>query len=207
MISGKFGMFDESDIHKSMEALMASAMAFNPFVIWGAGAAIGFGALAGLSRAATERAILSDTVSVTASGNGFQAETRPSRQHQQKVSLGGAPVEALARPILNEMIEQAIVERKAAPSRARKPKAKQVQTGPQRPSGLEKPRAGKADDLKLISGIGPKLELTLNDLGIYHFDQITGWEKTEIEWIDDYLSFKGRVERDKWIEQAKALNQ
>ena len=45
----------------------------------------------------------------------------------------------------------------------------------------------------------------MNDLGIYHFDQIAGWGADEIRWIDDYLRFPGRVERDRWIEQATAL--
>ena len=45
----------------------------------------------------------------------------------------------------------------------------------------------------------------LNDLGVYHFDQIAGWTKTEIDWVDDYLSFSGRIERDDWVAQAKAL--
>ncbi|MCC0016361.1 MAG: hypothetical protein H6878_08840 [Rhodobiaceae bacterium] len=73
-----------------------------------------------------------------------------------------------------------------------------------RPSGLEAPR-GQADDLKRISGVGPKLEIVLNDLGIYHFDQIAAWSAGEVEWIDDYLKFKGRIERDKWIAQARRL--
>ena len=74
-----------------------------------------------------------------------------------------------------------------------------------RPMALDAPKHGKADDLKLISGVGPKLEIVLNDLGVYHFDQIAGWTKTEIDWVDDYLSFSGRIERDDWVAQAKAL--
>ena len=67
------------------------------------------------------------------------------------------------------------------------------------------PRDGKPDDLKLIAGVGPKLEGVLNGLGIYHFDQIAGWAQKEIDWIDDYLNFSGRIERDNWVGQAKAL--
>ncbi|WP_051630769.1 hypothetical protein [Afifella pfennigii] len=74
-----------------------------------------------------------------------------------------------------------------------------------RPYGLEAPRAGKADDLKLISGIGERLETVLNDLGIYHFDQIAAWSEAEIAWIDDYLHFKGRVKRSDWLPQAQRL--
>lgn len=70
---------------------------------------------------------------------------------------------------------------------------------------LDAPKAGIADDLKLIAGVGPKLEETLNGLGVYHFDQIAAWTQNEIDWVDDYLKFSGRIERDNWIEQAKAL--
>lgn len=61
------------------------------------------------------------------------------------------------------------------------------------------------DDLKLISGVGPKLEQTLNDLGVYHFDQVAKWKKKDIAWVDDNLRFKGRIERDDWMSQAKIL--
>ncbi|MGI9349958.1 MAG: NADH-quinone oxidoreductase subunit NuoE [Rhizobiaceae bacterium] len=64
---------------------------------------------------------------------------------------------------------------------------------------------GTADDLKLISGVGPKLEQTLNKLGFWHYSQIAEWTKSDIAVVDDELSFKGRIERDDWIRQAKAL--
>lgn len=64
---------------------------------------------------------------------------------------------------------------------------------------------GAADDLKLISGVGPKLEGTLNELGIWHYSQIAALRKKEIEWVDARLRFKGRIERDDWVGQAKVL--
>ena len=64
---------------------------------------------------------------------------------------------------------------------------------------------GAADDLKVISGVGPKLEGLLNDLGIYHYRQIAAWGADEIAWVDARLKFKGRIERDDWIGKAKAL--
>ncbi len=75
-----------------------------------------------------------------------------------------------------------------------------------KPRTLDAPRDGKKDDLKKIKGIGPKLEGVLNDLGIYHFDQIAAWSPREVEWVDDYLSFKGRIGRDDWIGQARELS-
>ncbi len=73
------------------------------------------------------------------------------------------------------------------------------------PKGLEAPRDGKADDLKRISGVGPKIEGMLNARGIFHYDQIASWSAAEIAWVDDDLSFKGRIEREDWIGQARIL--
>lgn len=70
---------------------------------------------------------------------------------------------------------------------------------------LSKPQ-GAADDLKKISGVGPKLENTLNQTGIFHFAQIARLSQKAIDELDDKLAFKGRVARDKWVEQAKALS-
>jgi predicted flap endonuclease-1-like 5' DNA nuclease len=74
-----------------------------------------------------------------------------------------------------------------------------------KPKTLKKPRAGGADDLKLLKGVGPGVENTLNGLGIFHFDQIAGWSKKDTSWVDARLRIKGRIVRDGWIEQAKSL--
>ncbi|WBU62849.1 50S ribosomal protein L21 [Paracoccus aerodenitrificans] len=75
-----------------------------------------------------------------------------------------------------------------------------------RPSNLlTAARDGGPDDLKEISGVGPKLEELLHENGVYHFDQIAEWKKAEIEYMDDQLAFHGRIERDEWIKQAKEL--
>ncbi|WP_333817150.1 NADH-quinone oxidoreductase subunit E [Tabrizicola sp.] len=75
-----------------------------------------------------------------------------------------------------------------------------------KPAGLSAPKGGRADDLKLILGIGPKLEALCHRLGFYHFDQIANWTEGEIAWVDENLEgFKGRVTRDRWVAQAKVL--
>ncbi|MEL7257902.1 MAG: hypothetical protein AAFN80_08660, partial [Pseudomonadota bacterium] len=75
-----------------------------------------------------------------------------------------------------------------------------------RPEALKAARGGKADNLKEIKGIGPKLEKILNEMGFYHFDQIAGWNPSEVAWVNANLTgFKGRVTRDDWIAQAKIL--
>lgn len=74
-----------------------------------------------------------------------------------------------------------------------------------RPIPLSAPRSGRADNLKKIKGIGPKIEASLNDMGIFHFDQIAVWNKANIEWVDAQLAFKGRIRRERWVEQATEL--
>ncbi len=69
---------------------------------------------------------------------------------------------------------------------------------------LKKPD-GDPDDLKELSGVGPVLEKTLNEFGIYHYRQIAGLRKADVAEIDEALNFKGRIERDDWIKQAKEL--
>lgn len=71
------------------------------------------------------------------------------------------------------------------------------------PKAMDRP--AKPADLKAISGIGPKLEKVLNSLGIWTYRQIAAWTPEEIAWVDDYLSFKGRIDRDDWTRQAAAL--
>jgi NADH-quinone oxidoreductase subunit E len=77
-------------------------------------------------------------------------------------------------------------------------------------AGAEKPRflsgpKGSADDLKQISGVGPKLERTLNGLGVYHFHQLAQFTASNVAWVDEHLRFKGRIQREGWVEQAVEL--
>ncbi len=76
-----------------------------------------------------------------------------------------------------------------------------------KPIGLLQARGGTSDKLKRISGVGPKIEETLHSLGIFHFDQIAEWNADNVAWVDEYLSFKGRIDREDWIAQAKAMAQ
>ncbi|MBV6658079.1 MAG: hypothetical protein KI785_09970 [Devosiaceae bacterium] len=74
-----------------------------------------------------------------------------------------------------------------------------------RPAGLEGPRGGAKDNLQRVKGIGKVNEGKLNDLGVYHFDQIASWSSSEARWVGTFLSFAGRIEREDWIGQAKVL--
>ena len=59
--------------------------------------------------------------------------------------------------------------------------------------------------MQLIKGVGAVLEKTLNEVGIYHFDQIAAWIQKDIDYINERLAFSGRIERENWVEQAKRL--
>ena len=91
-------------------------------------------------------------------------------------------------------------ERKPARQKQVKTAAKQMFA---RPTSVDRPAV--ADDLKAISGVGPKLEQVLNGLGVWNYAQIAGWGDAEIAWVDDQLGFSGRIERDDWVGQAERL--
>ena len=88
--------------------------------------------------------------------------------------------------------------KKAAATKEEAPKAESKKTAP-------KAAAGTADDLKQLSGVGPALEKKLHEAGVTSFAQIAAWGEAEIAEFDEKLSFKGRIEREGWVEQAKAL--
>ncbi|MHC9237705.1 50S ribosomal protein L21 [Pseudooceanicola sp. 502str34] len=66
-------------------------------------------------------------------------------------------------------------------------------------------KAAGADDLKKLSGVGPALEKKLIEAGITSFAQIASWIEADIAKFDEELSFKGRIEREGWVDQAKEL--
>lgn len=75
-----------------------------------------------------------------------------------------------------------------------------------KPAMLYDAAPAKTDDLKLIKGVGPKLEKELNGLGIFTFAQVAVMTPENLSWVDDNLSaFKGRSLRDDWVGQAAAL--
>jgi predicted flap endonuclease-1-like 5' DNA nuclease len=66
-------------------------------------------------------------------------------------------------------------------------------------------KAAELDDLTRIKGIGPAITTKLADIGITTFQQIADFTAADIEHVNEKLAFKGRVEREKWVEQAKDL--
>ena len=76
---------------------------------------------------------------------------------------------------------------------------------PGRPEALSAPRGGRKDDLTHIIGVLPALELALNEIGVFHFDQIADWDEDNMVWVEDHLDTDGRVRREHWREQAREL--
>ncbi len=97
--------------------------------------------------------------------------------------------------------------RKAGTTKAgtKKPAAKAPAKAGSVSNRMDAPRGGKADSLVRIKGIGPVNERKLNEHGIFHFDQIAAWKKADIEAVEAYLAFDGRIAREDWIGQAKTL--
>jgi len=148
------------------------------------------------------------------SAAGERAKSVPATAHDPVAANETAPA-----------VEGAARQRKAAPRRPEEPgalrspellrgepigasarkqaTAKPALDDPSRPKLMERPAS--PDDLELISGVGPKIAGILHSLGIFTFAQIAAWTGAERDWVDSYLNFRGRIERDQWIRQAEAL--
>lgn len=83
---------------------------------------------------------------------------------------------------------------------SKKPAAKKPASAPKTPKSPPLP-----DDLKKIRGIGPRIEAGLNSHGVYRYAQIARWSRKRITELDTHLTLRGRIDRDQWVEQAKAL--
>lgn len=145
-----------------------------------------------------------------------------TKGHRQKLTLlrvtdiltSGADASGVKAAIGSGSVSASVMAAMTAKPAAAKPAAKKaakpaveapVSEGTRPSNLLDAPRGGTADDLKLISGVGPKLEGLLHKNGVFHFDQVAAWTESEIAYMDDQLSFKGRIARDNWLEQAAKL--
>jgi NADH-quinone oxidoreductase subunit E len=138
-----------------------------------------------------------------------QAESAPqARTAPAKADGAGEakPAEA-ASPVKAEVAAERAAG-KAAPLRA-KPNASAVRekAAPKQAKPVQRARrpSARADDLKRISGIGPKLETVLNGRGIRTFADIASWSDDDVKRIDAELGFEGRIARDDWVGQARSL--
>jgi predicted flap endonuclease-1-like 5' DNA nuclease len=119
--------------------------------------------------------------------------TLESRQERPSHALlrGGAATKAKGRA-------------KPAAPKAQKPAEKPAP----KPEEKAKPAAktnASPDNLQQIKGIGAVLEKKLNAMGIERFEQIANWTEGDIAEVDEQLNFRGRIQREKWVEQAHDL--
>lgn len=155
----------------------------------------------------TLRAIFSGE-SGTPSTAGFVSGTSASKAKPQPKPKAAAKPKTAAKSTASKSRSAKASAPKAASSKtaakprtAAKSKSSAASKGPQ----LFTSKPKDVDDLKMIAGVGPGLEKTLNGIGVYQFKQVAGWKKADIAFVDERLKFKGRIERDDWVKQAKAL--
>jgi poly(3-hydroxybutyrate) depolymerase len=115
----------------------------------------------------------------------------------------------LAKPELAKVVPAKVAPAKVVPAEveatiAAPVKARAVRAARLSQIVLREP-VGAPDDLTRIRGIGAKLAETLHGLGIFHFSQLSALSAKAAEELDAKLSFRGRIHRDDWIGQAKAL--
>ncbi|MFK0163944.1 5' DNA nuclease [Rhizobium sp. NPDC090279] len=118
------------------------------------------------------------------------------------------PAAARQKPVVVKKAEPkpAAATSKAATTAKKTAKIEVVAPGAERRAPARSRKvAEKADDLKRISGIGPKLEQVLNGRGIKRFADIAAWNDADVERVDAEFGFDGRIRRDDWVGQAKAL--
>jgi large subunit ribosomal protein L21 len=97
-------------------------------------------------------------------------------------------------------------EKSTEPKKAKKaanPKEAEKLAGADEAPKAELGNPSEPDDLKALSGVGPALEKKLHDAGVTTFAQIAAWTQDDIDAMNEKLSFKGRIEREGWVEQAK----
>ncbi|WP_425090401.1 50S ribosomal protein L21 [Tropicimonas sp. S265A] len=134
--------------------------------------------------------------------------SKRTKGHRQKLTLvritdilaSGADASGVMAATGAGSVSAAAVEAaapKKAPTKKAAPEAEAE--APAAPAG--------ADDLKKLSGVGPALEKKLLEAGVTTFAQIAAWTDEDVADMDEKLSFKGRIEREGWIAQAKELAQ
>lgn len=128
----------------------------------------------------------------------------PAEEHHTRSE---PPVEELAEsepPTRDRAVDEPVDEHAA-----REPEVEELVASEPQPAGGRSadtvPAEGEADDLKRIKGVGPVIERKLNGRGVRHFRQIAQWTREDVEDIDKDLKFRGRIDREDWIGQAKLL--
>lgn len=145
----------------------------------------------GADKSGVKEAIGTGSVSAAAIAAMKPASNKPARAEQGKPAPKAKAAKADAAKADAKPAKAEKADAKPAKKAAAKPAAKKADAG--------------ADDLKKLSGVGPALEKKLIEAGVTSFAQIAGWSKADIADMDEKLSFKGRIDREDWVAQAKTL--
>ena len=87
------------------------------------------------------------------------------------------------------------------------PQAEELPAAPAAEGGFERLTAprGAPDDMTKIHGVGPEIAAKINEAGIFHYSQLAALDESSATSLDGELKLSGKIERDKWVEQAKAF--
>ncbi len=125
-----------------------------------------------------------------------------TKGHRQKLTLVRV-TEILSKGAEKSGVKAAVG--KIATAAATAPKAATAKAAAPKAKAAPAAASGEGDDLTQLSGVGPALLKKLNAAGITTFAQIAAWTEADVAEFDEKLSFKGRIEREGWIAQAKEL--
>ncbi|WP_051903885.1 hypothetical protein [Neorhizobium vignae] len=220
--------FSEAMKLNPLMANMAAATAIG-FGIASQMAGAFFGALQGAMEASNRQKAAGETPSATAPVEAPAATETPAPTASAAVSEPApiaekpkakpvAPARKTAAPALKaavtapkaESVKKPAAKAKVATAKAAAPKAPakpvvEAKTVKAPKAKTVKAKAPAGGDLKQISGIGPKLVEVLNGLGVTSLAEVAAWDEADIARFDKELGFEGRISRDDWVGQAKAL--
>ena len=190
-----------------LSLLLLIALAIGIVVAYRAGVARGAGAARGMG---PQTALTSDSASQSPAAAGASVGAEPSTAASAPTSAPLAPdTAAWLAPAQSLGDERHALYRALADARGETARYRQLVVDLENdapPPLLDGP--GAPDDLKLIVGIGPVLERMLQQLGVSRYRQIARWSERDIDEFDARLAeFPGRIRRDGWVTQARALHQ
>ncbi|QHW24163.1 5' DNA nuclease [Rhizobium leguminosarum bv. viciae 248] len=205
-----------AEMLENARAMPVHPLMAHPAAAFAAATAIGFGfstQMAGAFFGAFQSAL--ETTSKVAAA----LDDTPPDELKPDVDIRPENIRPVVKAVTKPSAEQkagprlTVVKPVSEPTPASRPKpvsqakpARQTKASEPKVAVKAKPVArGKTDDLKLIAGIGPKLEQVLNAKGIRSFAEIAAWTDEEIDRFDTELGFNGRILRDDWTGQAKVL--
>ena len=121
-----------------------------------------------------------------------------------KAAVGAAALVAGAA-VAGAVVAKNASDAKADTKKAEPKADKAADAEPKKAAPKKAAAKAGSDDLKQLSGVGPALEKKLHEAGVTSFEQIASWSEADIADFDEKLSFKGRIEREGWVEQAKTF--